>query len=116
MWDLLTYCMILYSIMCWDILRYAFICVKKKSKKSATCLKEEYVVLVDSWTVGKQISELPFPDENHSLGVYFLKGRRGFYFSEPSKYYIICTGKRQNYFSSAHNTWFVYVIDINLVF
>lgn len=73
------------------------------------------------WTLGLLGSrslrpELPFPDENHSLGVYFIKGWRGFYFSELSKYYIICTGKRQNYFSSAHATLFVYVIDINLVF
>lgn len=110
------YCMTLYSITCWEILRYAYICVKM----SAICVKEDRTALFSLWTVEKQkfVASAPFLRwESLSLGVYFIKGHKGFYFSELSNIiYYIYWKERQNYFSSAHSTLFVYVMDINLVF
>lgn len=111
------YCMTLYSITCWEILRYAYICVKM----SAICVKEDRKKAPFSlWTVEKQkfVASGPFLRwESLSLGVYFIKGHKGFYFSELSNIiYYIYWKERQNYFSSAHSTLFVYVMDINLVF
>lgn len=91
------YCMILYSIMCWEILRYAYLCFFK-----VCYLCEERihgpVGLLGLLGSRSLQPELPFPDENHSLGVYFIKGWRGFYFSELSKYYIICTERDKTIF------------------